>query len=152
MTRARSKTRRIAGQLTGGFWLGLPNKTERRGHVHCRNFVYGTIEQLLAIGVTEVAFPLMAGFRTDGFFHRIPDDELGDVPEGRNRLGVFPRGPVGLDRVEPAGNELPRLGAPFSSVLEADGGIGAETFVLPNTSNLIAQDLFLTARLAHDEV
>jgi hypothetical protein len=114
--------------------------------------VYGSIEQLLAIGVTEVAFPLMAGFRTDGFVHRIPDDELGDVPEGRNRLGGFPRGPVGLDRVEPAGNELPRLGAPFSSVLEADGGIGAETLVLPNTSNLIAQDLFLTARLAHDEV
>ena len=39
-----------------------------------------------------------------------------------------------------------------SSVLEADVGIGAEALVLPNAGDLIAQDPFLAAGVAHDEV
>ena len=50
------------------------------------------------------------------------------------------------------GEEPPRLGGTVASVLEPDGGIGAETFVLPDAGDLVAQDPLLAAQSAHDEM
>jgi hypothetical protein len=139
-------------ELARGFWLGLPNNAERRGHVYRRNFVSGTIEQFLAIGVTEVAFPLMAGFRADGFAYRVLNDAFGDLPEGRDRLRGVPGGSVGFDRVNPAGDEFPCLAGSLPSILEADCGIGASPLVLSDAGDLIPQHPFLAPSPAHNEV
>ena len=82
----------------------------------------GTIEQRPGIGGTKVALPLIADFRVDGFALRVLDDELGDVPERRDRLGGLPGGSLGLDRVNPAGDELPRLGGRSRASLRPTAG------------------------------
>jgi hypothetical protein len=99
-----------------------------------------------------MALPLVADFRVDRLALGVLDDELGDLLEGRDRLSGLPGGSIGLDRVNPAGDELPRLNGPVASILEANRGIGAETLVLPDAGNLVAQDPFLAARIAHDKV
>ena len=99
-----------------------------------------------------MTLPLVADLRIDRLALRVLDDELRDVLERRDRLGGLPGGSVGFDRVDPAGDEPLRLGAPLAGILEADRRISAETLVLPNAGDLVAQNPFLAPRLAHDEV
>src|ERR1700679_1003957 len=100
----------------------------------------------------EMALPLVADFRVDGLALRVLDDELGDLPEGGDRLGGLLGGSVRLDRVDAAGDESPRRGCPVASILEADRWIGAETFVLLDAGDLVAQNPLLAPHLAHHEV
>jgi hypothetical protein len=78
----------------------------------------GAIKQRAGIGWAEVALSLIADLRVDGFALRIADDEFGDLLEGWDRLGSLLGGSLGLDRIEPAGDELPRLDGPVASILE----------------------------------
>ena len=99
-----------------------------------------------------MTLPLVADLRIDRLALRVLDDKLRDLPERRDRLGSLPGGSVGFDRVDSAGDELLRLGAPLAGILEADRGIRAKALVLPNAGDLVAQNPFLAARFAHDEV
>src|SRR5271156_1248929 len=99
-----------------------------------------------------MALPLIADLRIDRLALCVLDHEPGDLLEGRDGLGGLPGGSVGLDRIDPADDELPRLARPLASVLEPDCGIGAEPLVLPNAGDLVAQNPFLAARPAHDEM
>ena len=78
----------------------------------------GAMKQRAGIGWAEVALSLIADLRVDGFALRIADDEFGDLLEGWDRLGSLLGGSLGLDRIEPAGDELPRLDGPVASILE----------------------------------
>ena len=66
--------------------------------------------------------------------------------------GGFPSGSVCLDRVDPAGDELPRFEGPLASLLEPNRWIGAQALILPNAGRLVAQDPLLATHLAHKEV
>jgi hypothetical protein len=109
-----------------------------------------------------MALPLITDLRIDRLGLRVLNDEPGDLPEGRNRLCGLPGGPLGLDRVNALGDQLPRLAGSFTSVFEANRGIGAETLVLSDAGDLVAQNPFLAlrlpasrplgSRLAHDEI
>jgi hypothetical protein len=94
--------------------------------------------------------PLIADLRFDGLALRVLNDELGDLPEGWDRLGGLLGGSLCLDRVNPAGDELPRRHRPVASIPEADRWINAQTFVLPDAIDLIPQYQFLTSSLAHN--
>ena len=91
--------------------------------------------------------PLIADLRIDGLALRVFNDELGDLPEGWDRLGGLLGGSLCLDRVNPAGDELPRGHRPVASIPEADRWISAQTFVLPDAIDLMPQYQFLTSSL-----
>ena len=139
-------------ELARDLRLRSPDRAQDRGDVEGRDLVDRTIKQRAGIGRTEMTLPLVADLRIDRLGLRVLDDELRDVLERRDRLGRLPGGSVGFDRVDPAGNELPRLARPLAGILEADRGIGAEALVLPCAGDLVAQDPFLASRFAHDEV
>jgi hypothetical protein len=139
-------------ELPSDLGLRSPHRAQHGRYVECGDLVNGTLEERSRIRRAKMTLPLVADLRVDGLTLRILDDEIGDLPEGRDRFGGLPGSSVGLDRVDPAGDELPRLGGPFSSVLESDRGIGAETLILPDAGVLVAQNPFFSPEVAHDEV
>ena len=139
-------------KLAGDFGLRSPHGAQHCGDVERGDLMDGAIKQRARIGRTEMALPLVADLRIDGLTLRILDDELGDLPEGGDRLGGLLGGSVRLDRVDAAGDESPRRGCPVASILEADRWIGAETFVLLDAGDLVAQNPLLAPHLAHHEV
>ena len=139
-------------ELAGNLGLGSPHGAQHRRDVHGGDLMDGAIEERPGISGTEVALPLVADLRVDGLALRVLDHELGDLPEGRNRLAGLLGGPLSLDRVNPAGEELPRRDGSVPSIPEANRGIGAEALVLPDAGDLVAQNPFFAAGLAHHEV
>jgi hypothetical protein len=139
-------------ELPSDFGLGSPRGAQHRRDIHGGDLMDGAIEQRAGVSRAEMALPLIPDFRVHRLPLRVLDDELGDLLECRNGLGGLLGGSVGLDGVDPAGDESPRLQGPVASVLEADCGIRAETLVLADPIDLVAQDPFLAPSLTHDEV
>jgi hypothetical protein len=145
-----ASNRRI--ELAGDFGLGSPHGAQDSRYVESGDLVNGTIEKRPGIGRTKVALPLISDLRVDGLALRVLDDELGDLSEGRDRPGGFPGGSVGLDGVDAARDELPRLDRFVPSIFEAHCGIGAEPLVLANAVDLVAQNPLLAPSPAHNEM
>ena len=126
-------------ELPSDFGLGSPHGAQHRRDIHGGDLMDGAIEQGAGVSRAEMALPLISDFRIHRLPLRVLDDELGDLLERRNGLGGLLGGPGGLDGVDPAGDESPCLQGPVASVLEADCGIRAETLVLADPIDLVAQ-------------